>query len=229
MSRTYRVILFDLDDTLIDRTAAGERYARDLVERYPDVFSPGRRDEHLARLLAIDLERTGDRQGYCRAMAEAYPALGDPERVWQDFVTRLPLFVSARPSVENLLRVVRTRHLVGLVSNGTGTLQRAKLARAGLADRFDAIVISGEIGAEKPDRRIFLGALKALGAAPHEALMVGDDPARDVAGAVAAGLDTVWIDRTWRRRGLAYPQTLPKPRYVLDRVEELVTLLPSGR
>ncbi len=86
-------------------------------------------------------------------------------------------------------------HRLALVSNGAPDVQREKLAGTTLARYFGAIVISCEVGVAKPDPRIFEIALERIGANAHETVMAGDSLARDIAGAHAAGLRAVWIDR----------------------------------
>jgi putative hydrolase of the HAD superfamily len=86
-----------------------------------------------------------------------------------------------------------------LVTNGASCLQREKLAASGLGDRFAAVVVSAEVGVGKPDAAIFRRALAQLDADPAHAVMVGDSLARDVEGALAAGLRAVWVNRTGAR------------------------------
>jgi HAD superfamily hydrolase (TIGR01509 family) len=68
---------------------------------------------------------------------------------------------------------------------------REEIERLGVAERVDAIVLSGEVGVRKPDPRIFLAALAALGVEPAEAAFVGDRLEADVAGAAALGMTTI--------------------------------------
>jgi putative hydrolase of the HAD superfamily len=82
---------------------------------------------------------------------------------------------------------------MALVTNGASCLQREKLAASGLARHFDAIVVSGDLGAGKPEAAVFRHALDLLGA--RDAVMVGDSVPRDIDGALAAGLGAVWINR----------------------------------
>jgi putative hydrolase of the HAD superfamily len=93
------------------------------------------------------------------------------------------------------LDALRDEHALALVTNGASCLQREKLDASGLADRFDAVVVSGDIGKGKPDPAMFAAALRALGAEPGEAVMVGDSLRNDVDGALAAGLRAVWVNR----------------------------------
>jgi len=84
---------------------------------------------------------------------------------------------------------------LAVVTNGMDDHQLAKLDASGLTGRFDAIVTSQAAAASKPDPRIFRAALEQLGCRAEAAVMVGDNPLRDVAGAQQAGLRGVWVDR----------------------------------
>lgn len=120
-----------------------------------------------------------------------------------------------------LRRLCRT-HPMGLVSNfDHAPTARGILARHGIADVFLSTVISADFGRRKPHRSIFEYALAALGGTAREALFVGDSPIDDVAGAHAAGIDVVWINRG----NDPLPPGLPEPRWVvrsLVEVEEIV-------
>jgi putative hydrolase of the HAD superfamily len=83
-----------------------------------------------------------------------------------------------------------------LVTNGASCLQREKLAGSGLADHFEAVVVSGDLGTRKPDGSVFRHALSLVGAPASAAVMVGDNLVNDIEGAGATGLAAVWINRT---------------------------------
>ena len=74
------------------------------------------------------------------------------------------------------------------MTNGASCLQREKFEASGLIDRFDAVVVSGELRSAKPDPAVYAHALEALDARPADAVMVGDSLRNDVDGPVAAGL-----------------------------------------
>lgn len=82
---------------------------------------------------------------------------------------------------------------LGVISNFDGRL-RTILAQLGVEDRFERLVISSEIGAEKPSSRIFLEAARRFEVEPGEILHVGDDAEVDVDGARAAGFQAVLVD-----------------------------------
>jgi putative hydrolase of the HAD superfamily len=67
-------------------------------------------------------------------------------------------------------------------------------------DRFDAVIVSGELRSAKPDPAVYARALEAVGARPGDAVMVGDSVRNDVDGPVAAGLRGIWLNRTGEPR-----------------------------
>jgi putative hydrolase of the HAD superfamily len=83
---------------------------------------------------------------------------------------------------------------LGVVSNWDARL-RPLLHALGLADQFEAIVVSPEVGASKPERAIFETAVKQLGVPAQIVLHVWDNFEMDMAGANAAGLRSVQVDR----------------------------------
>lgn len=90
----------------------------------------------------------------------------------------------------------RRGYLVGLVADTRPGTYRNVLRQHGLQRAFDVLAISEELGCEKPARRMFEHALRGLGLGPDEAdrvVMVGNNIARDVRGAKAAGMRTVWL------------------------------------
>jgi putative hydrolase of the HAD superfamily len=96
---------------------------------------------------------------------------------------------------EDVLEALSRDYTLVLVTNGPSDFQREKIAAVKLERWFSRIVVSGELGHWKPAPEIFHHALALAGAAPTEALMVGDSLRHDIAGARAAGLHTLWVRR----------------------------------
>jgi putative hydrolase of the HAD superfamily len=128
------------------------------------------------------------------------------ERFCTERRARHETFADAAPALDAL----GADHALALVTNGASCLQREKLAASGLTDRFDAVVVSGDLGTAKPDPAVYAHALSALGAEPGDAVMVGDSLRNDVDGALAAGLGAVWLNRDGRPR----PQDRPDLREI---------------
>jgi putative hydrolase of the HAD superfamily len=90
---------------------------------------------------------------------------------------------------------------LGVVSNFDARLPRL-LAACGLAESFDAVVYSEEVGVEKPHPAIFEELLERLGHPAGDVLHVGDSRRDDVEGARAVGMEALWLTRGSRRGDL---------------------------
>jgi putative hydrolase of the HAD superfamily len=196
-------VLFDLDDTLLDHSGAdrdaavvlGAAYA---PERNREMFLLDWRranNRHYGSYLAGQLTFIEQRRARIREVVSR--PLGDAEAdmafncYFAAYRKAWRLFDDARICLDRLAGVK-----LAVVTNGDGALQRRKLESLGIANRFDAIVISGECGFSKPNPQIFALACRKLGAAPRQAVFIGDDRRLDVEAARAAGLRAMWIDRS---------------------------------
>jgi len=150
------------------------------------------------------------------ALAERYAAALDRHmRPFPEVVPTLTALRASRPDVR-----------LAVLTNGTALNQRRRIAALGLADLIPACIISGEVGAAKPQAAIFTLALAAVGVPPERAVMIGDAPQADVAGARRAGLAAVWLNRA----GQPWPADVaPAPNAVAGDLGEAVRLaMASG-
>jgi FMN phosphatase YigB (HAD superfamily) len=105
-------------------------------------------------------------------------------------------FEANAPVLERLAR----RYRLGIVSNFYGNLETV-CDNAQVRRYFGVIVDSARVGLSKPDPRMFVTAVEALGIEPARAVMVGDSLARDMAGARAAGMAHIWLTAAPERQG----------------------------
>jgi putative hydrolase of the HAD superfamily len=98
------------------------------------------------------------------------------------------------PDVREVLDVLRERYPLALVTDAQSAYTRGELHKVGLLDYFDPIIVSGDHGYRKPDRRLFQFALDGMGVAAENALYVGNDMRRDIFGAREVGMKTVMFD-----------------------------------
>jgi putative hydrolase of the HAD superfamily len=163
------------------------------------------------------------------AWADALEAAGHPddelahelaERFVEERRGRHDLFDDVQPTFDVLART----HRLAVVTNGSADTQREKIAITGLDVYLDAVVISTEIGVGKPDPEPFRRALEQLEVGPGEAVVVGNSPRRDVAGARAAGLPSILLDRG----GAVVPERGAGPDRIIDTLVELPDLLAAG-
>ncbi|NIM27101.1 MAG: HAD-IA family hydrolase [Gammaproteobacteria bacterium] len=197
---TVRCVTFDLDDTLWEcgpiLLAAEEafydwisRHYAPIAERYSLVELVSHRREFFQRFPEMEHDLTGLRRRWLHHLAESFgfgPELVDPAfRVFWEHRNAVTLFEEAHA----LLDGMRERYAVGAITNGN-----ADVHHIGIGHYFDFVITAAEAGAAKPQPEIFHAALSAAGVDAHQAVHVGDDPKRDVHGAKAVGMRTVWIN-----------------------------------
>ncbi|MEI8383449.1 MAG: HAD family hydrolase [Planctomycetota bacterium] len=213
----FRAILFDLDNTLIDRQTAFRLYAIDFCRRRLQLHSPLEQEQALKELLAADDWGYRSRDEFCEWVSGRFPAAQlQPGDIWEDCCQHLPTFVEPDSRVQGMLARLADRFRLLAVTNGSGRNQHEKLRRAQLNDYLQEAIVSGEVGFEKPHPAIFERALAIAGCSADEAIVVGDDPQADIVGAKQAGLKACWVSL-----GRRYPAGMIPPDEVLFSVLDL--------
>jgi putative hydrolase of the HAD superfamily len=227
-------LLLDLDDTILSYGPVGEALWGELVRAFAPRLgvAVGRLDAALAeargaywsdaeraRLGRLDLWRAR-REIVTDAFARIGVRASDAARELADTFTheREERVTPLAGALEALDAWSAAGRPLALLTNGASVFQRRKIERFALARHFRVILVEGELGFGKPDRRVFERALRGLGVAPEQAWMVGDNLVADVQGAREAGVHTVWIDP----RGRGVPEgAAVRPDAVVPALAEL--------
>ena len=219
--RDIKAVLFDLDDTLIDRAGGFARMCRHWYRTLPAGGRPDSEQRFVARMAAWDRDGLPKHEIYgnlLRCWPGCFPSV---EAAIDCHRTQLAPFTAFAPRTRALLaRLRREGFATAVVTNGTAASQRSKVQHWGLPDLVDAIVVSEEIGAAKPDPAIFRHALGAISADRTSTLFVGDQPVADVCGARRLGMLTAWI-----HHGRDWEITEPPPDYAISGAWEVGGLL----
>lgn len=224
---TLTTLFFDIDGTLCTYGVRPREALRQAAEEH-GVEVP--LDPHQYYELYKGVAQEWPEAPYADVSNEAYRRLlakeGYDDRVLArqigaGFRARRLDSVSLFPGTEAVLADLGDRFVLGIISNGPSEIQRAKLAKFGLARHFQTVVISGEVGVDKPEVGIFEIALENLGASAAESAHVGDSLLHDVQGAQAAGLLSVWVDRGV----LSQEGVRVTPHHTLGDLSELPPLL----
>lgn len=208
-------VLFDLDDTLFDHmgTARAALAATAAVDARLQVADPEALYQHYSELLEeLHVQLLAGRYTYEEARQLRFERLLGPYGVG---AAEVPAIAQAHygryqqlrrplPGARALLEALKPHYRIGIVTNNRTAEQVDKLRHLGLEQFVDALITSEDVGVPKPDPRIFQAALAQLGARPAEAVLVGDNWASDVLGALGAGIRPVWLNRTGAPRPLAY-------------------------
>ena len=138
-----------------------------------------------------------------RLLVERLGGSDDPVSFNRDYLTYLGEGNQLLPGAEDLCRDLRAAGCrLALATNGVARVQHARLDASPLKPYFSAVIISQEVGAQKPQPAFFQAALEALGVLDKaRCVMVGDTLGSDIQGGIAAGLDTIWYDPQGRSPG----------------------------
>ena len=199
---SIKAVLWDLDDTLYSRVNAARKtfpgmFRQHLYENRSDAFI----DETVDYMMTKIHRNSMIHEDAFRALLEKYPSDKPYNRAdcLNYYYAHICDFAQPNADCMEVVKKLRARGIkTAIVTNISADRldsQHRKVESMNLAPYFDAIVYSGELGIHKPDRRIFDHAAQLLGVPNHQCLFVGDDPTSDVAGALNAGMEAVWIDR----------------------------------
>lgn len=124
---------------------------------------------------------------------------------------------------EDVLKSLSSRFMIGAVTNGFTDTQYTKIYTTGLWKYISRMVISDEIGIQKPDRRYFDYVFRSTGASPERSIVIGDNPDTDIAGALEAGIDAIYFNpygkessSLSRYRDAAFTENNPESSAVKD-------------
>ena len=142
------------------------------------------------------------------------------QRMKEYYLDTLALLTQLVPyAIELLDYLTRRGYNLYILSNGFIEVQHKKLQSAGIEDYFERMVLSDEIGINKPDRRLFDYALEVTHSQAADTLMIGDNYDADILGAMQAGWGQIYFDRN--HRGI----TAQEPQHTVHSLKEVMDIL----
>ena len=200
----YEVLLFDLDDTLLDFGMTEHNAFRLLFEEYG--LPNGLTDYHdsyrmISKVLWEDLEH--GRTSLAELKVERFKRLFtehqleiDPVVFGQKYIENLGKEVHMIAGVEEMFASMKDVRMA-LLTNGFKEAQYARVNGSSLKNLFEAIITSEETGFQKPQKEIFAFTLEKLQISdPSCVLMIGDSLTSDIQGGNNFGIDTCWFNPT---------------------------------
>ena len=140
----------------------------------------------------------------CQAPLCKNPLVRLADQMGEDFLAFTNKYFRVLPGAVELVQYLAAKYPVVVVSNGFVEVQYYKIEHSGLKDAFAAVVLSEEVGIQKPQAGIYEAAIRQLNAyreargespiAREEILMIGDSYSSDIEGAKNAGIDQLWIN-----------------------------------
>ncbi|PGS26075.1 2-haloalkanoic acid dehalogenase [Bacillus cereus] len=195
---SYKAMLFDLDDTLLDRDKAVDNFFLLVLEKCYEDVSDTVKNTMLQTFKEYDKREYGisDKTIVLESLFDEFaPKYRLPHNYIQDFWNEnFPKCFSIDQNTIHFLNQIKKQFKVGIITNGSTQRQKAKIFNTNLNRYFETIIISEEVGFSKPDKRIFELALNKLNAQPENTLFVGDDLQKDIAGPQNVNIKGVWFN-----------------------------------
>lgn len=176
---TVKALLFDLDNTLMDRDSTFRSFSTQFVSHFLGHLESDRQLEIVEDIIVRDADGYRDKDGFFRELSEVLP--------WRESVSAAEIRAFydlnysghgalMKHAVESLGFLRERGYELGLLTNGKSDIQHGKIDFLGLRSHFKSIVISGEAGISKPDPAIYRLALDRLGYGPEATVFIGDHP-----------------------------------------------------
>jgi len=212
-------VYFNLDDTLTQMTQsfeeiyagaiqeAGLNELEGMYEQYTKLFFNRFNDKWATpRRQAID-QLAKKHECYDAEKVESFAD------AWDELESDA---VQLKDGVKEVLQELADQYPLGILTNGTGRLQRMKLQKLGIDDLFDTVVVSGEVGYQKPEKQIFAYAKQELEADTH--VIISHLARRDVLAGKKTGFEPIWVTDSEKE----LPEKVGRK---IKRLEELPTVL----
>ncbi len=219
--KQYKAVFIDWDDTIGDFIGAAKLALQEMYDKYQlsDYFASHEEFVSLYKPHNIELwdkygkdlvtkeylsfdrfffplmhgSKVGERQ---EAKGERQGVAALAEQLSEDFLHLTTAHFSLLEGAEELVRYLAEKYPLTVVTNGFVEVQYEKFDRSGLRDCFAHVVLSEEVGCQKPNPRIYEEALRMNGLSAEDVVMIGDSWNSDIQGAINAGIDQIWIRKS---------------------------------
>jgi 2-haloacid dehalogenase len=227
---TFTILLFDFDHTLFDSNQSETLAFADTIQFCEIPEDPSHFDTYKRINKAlwdqVELGTIGPNDLRTRRFVEFVTETGsdvDPHLMADRYGLAMGANGELYPGARTVLERLAESATLALVTNALSEIQRARIDRVGVADLFDAVIISGEVGASKPGREIFEITFDQLNNPPKEStLMIGDSLTSDIQGGADYGLETCWYNPHNKP-----PSQAASPTYTIADLQELPRFVAS--
>lgn len=241
-NKTYKAVFLDWDDTLGDWIHAAYRSQKDIYDKYRlSEFFPTFeayfaayeahnvdlwREYSVGKITRQFLHRDRflwpmvQQMGGAEMLFHSSRLMDLADRMGADFLELTNRYFSLLPDAKELVEYLAAKYPLTIISNGFVEVQYYKLAHSGVQDYFQHILISEEVGVNKPMPGIFEEALRRNGVSKEEAIMIGDSYYSDISGAQNAGIDQLWIRFPEREKNIGEEAT-----YEVSSLREVMAIL----
>ncbi len=189
-----KAIIFDLDNTLIDRQKA---FKEMLIRKFSSLFDDKKLIESMVEdIIKWDDNGTVERIIVFKKWASKYDVTCiTPEQLDKDWANESGTVAFLYDDVKDTLIKLKEKYKLAILTNGNVASQRRKLNTINIYDLLDFSLVSSEYIVKKPDKQIFEYTAKQLGLNTNECVYVGDNYNIDVLGSRNAGMTPIYVSR----------------------------------
>ena len=203
----YKNLFIDLDDTIYDFSAASREafmetyellhYDRffDSFDHYYSIYEPYNLELwHIYGKGKISKEELNRRRYSYPLEVVGVHDLELADTFCREALGRIPTKDKLIDGAIELLEYLRPKYNMYILSNGFKELQSHKMRTAGIDKYFDALILSEDIGVNKPNRELYEYALQKTGSKREESIMIGDMFETDIVGAANIGMEQIYFN-----------------------------------
>lgn len=187
-------VVFDLDNTLLDRDASVIQFIDDQYDRLVHVLGHIRKDIYMTRFIELDSHGYVWKDKVYKQLTDEFNIKGVTwEKLLDDYINKFQLNCVPFPNLLPMLDKLSAKDLkLGIITNGFGQFQMNTIKALGIEKYFDVILISEWEGIKKPHANIFKRALEKLNVSSQASIYIGDHPINDVRAAQKVGMKGIW-------------------------------------
>ena len=197
-----KAIIFDFDGTLSNRQANAYYLFKDYFKPYFKDLDDMEYEAVLQDLLTDDCNGTINvkyRMAPFINKYNKYFTQDDFDKFNEFYYEYMWKYAVLKPETIDVLKQLKGKYKLAVLSNGQSKSQHDKISHCNMDEYFDEIVVSGDIGINKPNKEIFEIMANRLGVKCEECVMVGDVFSSDIIGAIKANMVPVWIEPNYER------------------------------
>ena len=189
-----KLVLFDLDGTLLDRDESVKQFIAAQYDRLNPHLSHISHTDYAAKFIELDCHgHVWKDKVYQELVTEFKISSITWKELLIDYETQFQFYCVPFVGLIEMLDTLQQRgYRLGIITNGRGDFQAKAISGLGIQDYFDAILISEIEQVRKPEAEIFNRAITQLGGIAQNSVFVGDNPEADIMGAKNANLRTIW-------------------------------------
>lgn len=219
---SINALVIDFDDTLSNRKQSAYNFYKDLVLEVKNDLKDYELEGILQDCMNWDLHGHYNKSFVKENLEKKYKISLPYEDFNKYFGEKFGAYTILYDGViETLIELKKQGYILVCLTNGDYFTQNSKLETTNIKPYFDYVVISGEVGINKPDPRIYDYTCNLANIKPEETLFIGDTYSTDIVGAYRANMQPVWVCSDTARACAMNTLRIPSFNHIIDLLKTL--------